>query len=93
MILFCYSVQISIYANDTSLYKDIISVSEIKDNLVPDKLKIRDWLRSNELGLNTFKTEFMVNGSQTKLNYMDGGPLTTPYLIIYGYRWFYNQKN
>ena len=39
--------QISMYADDTSLYNNIKSVSEIKDNLIPAFLKICDWLRSN----------------------------------------------
>ena len=59
----------------------IKSVSEIKDNLIPAFLKICDWLGSNKLSLNTLKTEFMVIGSQNKLNNMDSDPMTTPYLI------------
>ena len=75
------NVQISMYADDTSLYNNIKSVSEIKDNLIPASLKICDWLRSNKLSLNTVKTEFMVIGSQNKLNNMDSDPVTTPHLI------------
>ena len=62
------------------MYKET-PVSEIKDNLIPAFLKICDWLRSNELSLNTVKTEFMVIGSQNKLNNMDSDPVITPYLI------------
>ena len=65
--LFVTNAQISMYADDTSLYNNIKSVSEIKDNLIPAFLKICDWLRSNKLSLNTVKTEFMVIGSQNKL--------------------------
>ena len=79
--LFVTSVQISMYADDTSLYNDIKSVSEIKDNLISAFPKICDWLRSNKLSLNTVKTEFMAIGSQNKLNNMDSDPVTTPYLI------------
>ena len=79
--LFVTNAQISMYADDTSLYNNIKSVSEIKDNLIPAFLKICDWLRSNKLSLNTVKTEFMVIGSQNKLNNMDSDPVTTPYLI------------
>ena len=79
--LFVTNAQISMYADDTSLYNNIKSVSEIKDNLIPAFLKICDWLRSNKLSLNTLKTEFMVIGSQNKLNNMDSDPMTTPYLI------------
>ena len=79
--LFVTNAQISMYANDTSLYNNIKSVSEIKDNLIPAFLKICNWLRSNKLSLNTVKTEFMVIGSQNKLNNMDSDPVTTPYLI------------
>ena len=69
------------YADDTSLHNNIKSVSEIKDNLIPAILKICDWLRSNELSLNTVKTEFMVIGSQNKLNNIDSDPVSIPYLI------------
>ena len=79
--LFVTNAQISMYADDTSLYNNIKSVSEIKDNLIPAFLKICDWLRSNKLSLNTLKTEFVVIGSQNKLNNMDSDPMTTPYLI------------
>ena len=79
--LFVTSAQISMYADDTSLYNNIKSVSEIKDNLIPAFLKICDWLRSSKLSLNTVKTEFMVIGSQNELNNMDSDPVTTPYLI------------
>ena len=79
--LFVTNAQINMYADDTSLYNNIKSVSEIKDNLIPAFLKICDWLRSNKLSLNTLKTEFMVIGSQNKLNNMDSDPMTTPYLI------------
>ena len=34
------NAQISMYADDTSLYNNIKSVSEIKDNLIPAFLKI-----------------------------------------------------
>ena len=79
--LFVTNAQISMHADDTSLYDDIKSVSEIKDNLIPAFLKICDWLRSNKLSLNTIKTEFMLIDSQNKLNNMDSDPVTTPYLI------------
>ena len=79
--LFVTNAQISMYADDTSLYNNIKSVSEIKDNLIPVFLKICDWLRSNKLSLNTIKTEFMVTGSQNKLNNTDSDPVTTPYHI------------
>ena len=51
--LFVTNAQISMHADDTSLYNNIKSVSEIKDNLIPAFLKICDWLRSNKLSLNT----------------------------------------
>ena len=38
--LFVTNAQISMYADDTSLYNNIKSVSEIKDNLIPAFLKI-----------------------------------------------------
>ena len=79
--LFVTNAQISMYADDTTLYNRIKSVSEIKDNLIPAFLKICDWLRSNKLSLNTVKTEIMVTGSQNKLNSMDSDPVTTPYRI------------
>ena len=62
--LFVANAQISLSADDTSLYNDIKLVSEIKDNLILAFLKICEWLRSYKLILNTVKTEFIVIGSQ-----------------------------
>ena len=53
--LFVTNAQISMYADDTSLYNNIKSVSEIKDNLIPAFLKICDWLRSNKVNLDTVR--------------------------------------
>ena len=64
--IFVTNAQISMYANYTSLYNNIKSASEIKDNLISASLKTCDWLRSNKLSLNTVKTEFIVIGSQKR---------------------------
>ena len=71
--LFVTNSQISMYADDTSLYNNIKSVSEIKDNLIPAFLKTCDWLRSNRLSLSIYtgkdiqKIEEQLNSDFTSL--------------------------
>ena len=50
---------ISMYADDTDLSARIKNSSN-SSKLVPEFLKICEWLRSNKLSLNALKTEFMI---------------------------------
>ena len=57
------TANISMYADDTDLSARIRNGSEISSKLLPEFLKICEWLRSNKLSLNALKTEFMITGS------------------------------
>ena len=54
---------ISMYADDTDLSTRIRNGSDTSSKLVPEFLKICEWLRSNKLSLNALKTEFVIVGS------------------------------
>ena len=58
---------ISMYANDTGLSSKISSALEINSELLPDFLKLCDWLRANKLSLNLVKAEYMITGTSQKL--------------------------
>ena len=57
------TTNISMYADYTDLSARIKNGSDITSKLVPEFLKICEWLRSNKLSLNALKTEFMIIGS------------------------------
>ena len=61
------TANISMYADDTDLSARIKNDSDITSKLVPEFLKICEWLRSNKLGLNVLKTEFMIIGSHQRV--------------------------
>ena len=58
---------ISMYADDTGLSSKISNALQINSELVPDFLKVCDWLRANKLSLNSIKTECMIIGTSQKL--------------------------
>ena len=58
---------ISVYADDTGLSSKISSALEINSELLPDCLKVCDWLKANKLSLNIAKTEYMIIGTSQKL--------------------------
>ena len=54
---------VTMYADDTSTSCEVQSVHDITVKVIPDLVKLCDWLKSNKLSLNIFKTEFMILGS------------------------------
>ena len=58
---------ISMYADDTGLSSKISNALEINSELLPDLMKICDWLKANKLSLNIVKTEYMIIGTSQKL--------------------------
>ena len=58
---------ISMYADDTGLSFKISNALEINSELLPDFLKVYDWLKANKLSLNIVKTEYMIIGTSQKL--------------------------
>ena len=54
------SSKISMYADDTFVSNETKSKLDIREELYPDFIKTCEWLKSNKLGLNFLKPEFMV---------------------------------
>ena len=57
---------ISMYPDNTGLSSKISSALEINSELLPDFLKICDWLKANKLSINIVKTEYMIIGTSQK---------------------------
>ena len=54
---------VAMYADDTSTSCEVKSVHDITVKVIPDLVKLCDWLKSRKLSLNMMKTEFMIIGS------------------------------
>ena len=54
---------VTMYADDTSTSCEVKSMHDITVKLIPDLVKLCDWLKSNKLSLNVIKTDFMIIGS------------------------------
>ena len=79
--------KITMYADDTSLYKAFRTAQDLPDELIPAFVNICEWLKMNKLALNVLKTEFMIIGTSQRLNILDQTPETTPYIIsVDGYQ-------
>ena len=48
------------YADHTSKSCEVRLVHDITVKVIPDLVKLCDWLKSNKLSLNMIKTEFMI---------------------------------
>ena len=55
---------ISMCADDTHLSAALKGSSDISIEIIPDFLKICDWLQANKLSLNILKTEYMIIGTE-----------------------------
>ena len=75
-------VNITIFGDDTSLNQEIKTASDIKDNLIPAFAKVCDWVRHNNLSLNTIKTEFTIIGSHHRVGRLDSTPESTPIIQV-----------
>ena len=65
------TANISICADDTDLSAGIRNDSDISSKLVPEFLKICEWLRSNKLSLNAVKTKCMIIGSHQRVGELE----------------------
>ena len=74
-------VNVTMYADDTSLDKAIGTLQELREELVPAFEKVCEWLKSNKLSLNAVKTEFMIIGTPHRLNLEPTGWLNVRSLI------------
>ena len=77
-------VNITMFADDTSLNQEIKTASDIKDDLIPAFVKVCKCLRHNNLSLNAIKTEFMLIGSCQRVGRLDSTHESTPYIIQVG---------
>ena len=73
--------EITMYADDTSLYRAFRTAQGLSDELIPAFVNICEWLKMNKLALNVPKTDFMIIGTSQRLNILDQTPETTPYII------------
>ena len=71
------------YADDADLSSRIKNRSDITSKLIPEFLKICEWLRSNKLSLNALKTEFMIIGSHQRVGEL-GSVRTLPVVRAQG---------
>ena len=51
---------ITMYADDTCSSTRVNDVKDIETKVIPDLIKIRDWLKANKLNLNAPKTELIL---------------------------------
>ena len=73
--------EITMYADDTSLYKAFRTAQDLSDELISAFVNICEWLKMNKLALNILKTEFMITDTSQRLNIIDQTPETTRYII------------
>ena len=60
------------YADDTSVTCSAVDIDEFCNDLRTEVDNIAEWLRQNELSLNTDKTEYMVVGHKRQTNLING---------------------
>ena len=57
------NAKITMYADDTSIYRAFNNINSLTDELIPAFGKICEWLKSNKLVLKSLKIEFMIIGT------------------------------
>ena len=55
------------YADDTDLTSALKKSSDLNTEILPELIKICDWLQANKLSLNVVKTEYMIIGSKQSI--------------------------
>ena len=76
---FVKDVNVTMYADDISLDKAVRSSQQLKEKMIPAFSRVREWLQTNKLSLNTVKTELMIIGTSQRLNQLDQNPRSTHY--------------
>ena len=76
------NANITMFADDTSLFRSLKSIGELDMELLPTFTNICKWLKANKLSLNTVKTEFMIIGTSQRVGNLDIAPETTPYALF-----------
>ena len=82
LLTFVQEVNITMYADDTSLDEAFRTSQELKGEMIPAFSKVCKCLKNNKRSLNTVKTEFMVIGTLKRLNQLDSSPESTLYAIV-----------
>ena len=54
---------VTLYADDTECSTVVNRCNDIIEKVIPDLMKICDWLKANKLSLNAVKAEFMLIGT------------------------------
>ena len=54
-----FNPKISMYADDTALSSRLSKPSELHENLIPDFMRISEWLKAIKLSLNIIKIEYI----------------------------------
>ena len=62
------------FADDTQITTSNSDISVILENLNADLLNVSTWMSANKLTLNNNKTEFMVIGSNRRLDQIEQEP-------------------
>ena len=62
---------ITMYADDTSSSNRVNDVKDIETKVIPDMIKICDWLKANKLSLSAIKTELMLLGTTRNIRKLD----------------------
>ena len=73
--------EVTMYADDTSLYKAFRNAQDLSDELISAFVITCEWPEMKKLALNVLKTEFMRIGTSLRLNVLDEIPETTSYII------------
>ena len=60
------------YADDTSITCSAKDIEELCNDLKTEGKNIAEWMRQNNLSLNTNKTEYMVIGHKRRINHIQG---------------------
>ena len=75
-------VNITMYADDTSIDRAFRTYQQLKEELLPAFAKVCKLLKINKLSLNTVKTELMLIGTLQLLNQLDQNPESTLYSTV-----------
>ena len=76
------NVEITMFADDTSLSKAFQNTVELCMKLIPAFANICKWLMANKLSLNTVNTEFMVIDASRRVGQLNIAPEITPYALF-----------
>ena len=72
-------INITMYTDNTGIGRSFTSVTEIKQHLILAFYKAYEWLKYNKFSLNAIKTEFMIFGTNNRLNQLDKSSVTALY--------------